>query len=350
MAGPRAHRCIRCVIAAVILMTEEILPIPALPAALKKAAQTGRLIPFIGAGASRLASGPSWKEFADGLLKQLVRLGAINHSQKQQILDQGLTPRMQLSFVRNIAQDKGVTLDFDEIIHAGGDLRHKAGRSLYRALGRLSNTFVTTNYDYWLDWDASDAEPENLAADQVVNSSRRPNVIHRKEDFSFDRLLEGGTVLHLHGSLSDPRNMVITTSDYVELYRSRPDAKTGTEQNNVLNFLRQLFRLRTVLFIGYGLGDLEILEYVIMKGADSRRDTREHFILQPFFSHERETAKLYESYYSKDCNITMLPFLRDVEDHRQLIAVINKMADDMPGKHLMAAERKLMLEGILDGP
>jgi hypothetical protein len=45
-------------------MSEDILPIPPIPSGLREAAQRGTLIPFIGAGASRIAGCPSWSEFA----------------------------------------------------------------------------------------------------------------------------------------------------------------------------------------------------------------------------------------------------------------------------------------------
>lgn len=48
-------------------MSDEILPIPEFPEALREAAQLGKLIPFVGAGASRIAGCPGWNEFADAL-------------------------------------------------------------------------------------------------------------------------------------------------------------------------------------------------------------------------------------------------------------------------------------------
>ena len=43
---------------------EELRLIPEIPATLREAAQVGTLIPFIGAGVSRLAGCPSWEQLA----------------------------------------------------------------------------------------------------------------------------------------------------------------------------------------------------------------------------------------------------------------------------------------------
>src|SRR5579863_1029436 len=72
-------------------MAIDLVPIPRVPAALHEAALIGRLIPFIGAGASRLAGCPGWAEFADGALRQLVDKGKFTYSQFDQI--KHLSPR-----------------------------------------------------------------------------------------------------------------------------------------------------------------------------------------------------------------------------------------------------------------
>lgn len=62
-------------------MTEEIPLIPPVPPGLRDAAQRGTLIPFVGAGATRLAGCPGWPDFADGALRQLVAHGKLSHGQ-----------------------------------------------------------------------------------------------------------------------------------------------------------------------------------------------------------------------------------------------------------------------------
>lgn len=77
-------------------MADDGIPlIPSVPDALREAAQLGRLIPFVGAGASRLAGCPNWAEFADGALACFVNRGKFTYAQLAQI--SGLNPRVKLS-------------------------------------------------------------------------------------------------------------------------------------------------------------------------------------------------------------------------------------------------------------
>lgn len=84
-------------------MATDLVPIPAIPAGLREAALISRLIPFIGAGASRLAGCPGWDGFADGALKELIEKGKFSYSQLDQIKD--LNPRIKLSIATTIAAE-----------------------------------------------------------------------------------------------------------------------------------------------------------------------------------------------------------------------------------------------------
>ena len=95
-------------------MADELLLIPPVPDGLREAAQRGNLVPFIGAGASRLAGCPSWAELADAALKSLVRDGRFTYSQLDQI--RTLHPRIKLSLARSIAE-KGGAIDFRKLLH-----------------------------------------------------------------------------------------------------------------------------------------------------------------------------------------------------------------------------------------
>ena len=129
--------------------------------------------------------------------------------------------------------------------------------------------------------------------------------------------------------------MIITTHDYVTHYANDRWAGTHGEENPVLTFLENLFKHKTVLFIGYGLEELWMLEYVILKTRASQVKGLgpSHFILQGFFSHERELMKAMTRYYL-DCGIGLLPFRRDYKDRRQLLDVLDEFAKTLPASEL----------------
>ena len=126
-----------------------IKPIPDLPAGLREAATRGTLIPFVGAGASRIAGCPTWVEFANAALRSLVTLGNFSHAQLDQI--RGLSPRIQISIALTLAKENSVELNFEKILYPLGARESQKGQRLCAALSKLGKRFVTTNYDEWLD-------------------------------------------------------------------------------------------------------------------------------------------------------------------------------------------------------
>src|SRR5437660_2233684 len=282
-------------------MTDELLPIPKVPDGLREAAQLGKLIPFIGAGASRLAGCPSWAEFADAALKSLILDGRFTHSQLDQI--RHLHPRVKLSLARNIAVEKGGTIDFRKILHPTARRDHKNGCRLYRSLFTLARIFVTTNYDEWLDEQITEPTAAASPATSPVSTAspvNRLQVIYKIDDLLPSRLSQPSTVIHLHGSVLDPAGMILSTRDYVRHYANDRLSGDSSRENRILTFLEHLFNHKTVLFIGYGLEELEILEYVIEKArppVGSTAHEARHYILQGFFSHEETLLRSMKSYY-----------------------------------------------------
>jgi SIR2-like domain len=325
-------------------MPSTIQRVPDIPPALKHAAKVGRLVPFVGAGASRLAGCPSWDGFADGILKQLVQRKALNYGDLEQIRAKNLGPRVRLSLARTIARKQKIDLDFEAIIQGNSSFENPDGRRLYLAIAKLSTGFVTTNYDYWLDipFDQRFPQVDATPSEQPVSSEpTQRNVYFAKADISFARLQLPNTVIHLHGSLRDPKSMVVTTRDYLEQYRN----ETGKE-NGTLAFLRTLFKERVVLFVGYGMDELEILEYVILKHGLGRPNN--HFLLLPFFSHEEKIAEYLTAYFQDECGVTLLPYLCDDNNYDQLIDVVERFAQEIPAQPLIAIQRQRDMEAVLE--
>jgi len=308
---------------------DEIRPIPKLPEGLREAALLGNLVPFIGAGVSRLAGCSSWVSFADNALRSLASSGCISHAQLAQIAQ--LAPRVKLSIARQLATEHNQKIDFAKAIYEdkGAPPASERGRRVYCALSKLAKTFVTTNYDQWLDREMlSISLPSGEDESQPKTLERR--VIHQVAEFIPAILSEGqSTVVHLHGSILDPDRMIVTTRDYLRHYANdRLTVSSGIE-NKVLTFLSVLFRSKNVLFVGYGLEELEILEYVIQKaGRPPNNEGARHYILYGLFSHEQQVAQSLSKYYA-EFGIEFLPYLKDNKDWDQLIDVLESYAEKM---------------------
>lgn len=321
-------------------------------AGLKEAAQLGLLIPFIGAGASRVAGCPGWPDFADRALRFFVEKGKFTHAQLDQI--RTLHPRVKLSFAKILERQHGLPIDFKSVLYQNDGLSDKKGLRLYLALAKLGKTFVTTNYDEWLDSNlATPLQQVAEGPEQATTATQpAPSVIYRVRDLRPECLSRPNTVIHLHGSLKEPSSMIITTQDYIGHYANDRRGGGADEENLVLTFLHALFQERkTVLFIGYGLEELEILEYVIGKAGlrqpEGSKQIR-HYILQGFFGHEQELRRTLERYYREN-GIGLIPFSRDERDWDQLIEEVNKLAQLMPATELNKSERLIEMEALLNG-
>lgn len=324
----------------------EILPIPDIPSALSEAAGIGKLIPFIGAGVSRLAGCPGWLDFANGALQTFVDHGKFSHAQLAQI--ESLSPRVKLSLALALQERHAIRIEFPALLHRQERKDHVNGRRLYAALSRLGKTFVTTNYDEWLD-DELEAPSLSLTESALATSDSVPkprSVYHRIEDLTAVNLNQQNAVLHLHGSVKNPDGMILTTPQYVRHYANDRD----DHENFVLTFLQDLFKNKTVLFIGYGLEELEILEYIIVKRGQREEKGLEpkHFLLQGFFSHERELMLSMRTYY-RECGIGLLPYLRDQNNWEQLINVVEALARAVPAAAPMVLQEFKEMENLLNG-
>jgi hypothetical protein len=91
-------------------MTDRIPLIPEVPGALREAAQIGKLVPFVGAGASVLAGCPNWVDFADRCFDTFLEQGKFSYSQLEQI--RSLNTRVKLSIALDLQDDLKLNLEF----------------------------------------------------------------------------------------------------------------------------------------------------------------------------------------------------------------------------------------------
>jgi len=324
------------------------IPVP--PQGLIDAAEEGKLVLFVGAGVSRLCGSPDWEGFSRALLNWLTTKDLINHSVRMQLLE--LPLKMRLSIALNIADTKEVELsveDYRDMLMTRSPSEKDKGHELYRDLTRISRYYVTTNYDEWLEFTYPEVTLNEVAADVATPKGQRP-LVCTPEDLKISNM-EDGQVVHLHGSLTNPGSMILTTNDYLNHYRND---RGVSPQNPVTEFLHNLFQKGgwVVLFIGYGLQEMEILEYVLQKslafGEDSSPTCR-HYLLRGFYSYEGDLLDHLSSYYEMHCGVRLVPFSLDKSDRMQLASVIRDWAKRIKAKPLPPLEKRIEFEKLLEG-
>jgi len=248
---------------------------------------------------------PSWEGLASQALDDLRRNEFLNFSELEQL--KSLDSKKQLSIAYLIAGDNKYKLDLTK--HLTGK---SEGDSIYKAINDVGCSCVTTNYDELLAPRFKDTK----------DGSTTPATLNRVADrdkFYAKLLNEPGTVVHLHGVISKPETMIVTTKEYLEHY----------DNENVQEFLGELFEKKTVLFLGYGLKEAEILEHILRRGSVKLTSERRRFALQGFFLSQEPLYKNLHNYYEKSFGVHLLGFIRDHENYKQLEGIIKSWVNQI---------------------
>lgn len=251
-----------------------------LPQALLDAAEAGRLVIFVGAGASR--DKPSGLPDFHELVRNIGTLAGNPPSETD--LRQ---PDAFLGSLEDLSVDVH-RLVADAIDHPGSvpNRLHKALVSL--ATAYPSPRIVTTNYDLHLTIAASEG---GFALD-VFEAPALPV----GDDF------EG--IVHLHGALTqEPRRLVVTDSDFGRAYLR--DAWAA-------RFLERMFARFTVLFVGYSHGDI-VMQYL----ARSLGSATTRFVL----------TDIGDSADWRRLGLTAIPYVSANGDHSSLPAAIERWVE-----------------------
>jgi hypothetical protein len=122
--------------------------------------------------------------------------------------------------------------------------------SLHKNLLQVSNNIIATNYD---------------DAFEKAASSQEINVVFAGRDKKLAAFIEKDdpAILKLHGSITDGDSMIILPSNYRKLYEDiHEDAK------RVIFHLGNFFANKTILFLGYSMGEFQI-NHIFRMSKDS---------------------------------------------------------------------------------
>lgn len=296
---------------------KELKEVPDIDQEILRAASRGKLVLFIGAGVSQIIGCPSWKEFALLQLKDLREKGAINFYEFKNL--ESLDARKLLSICRNIYKEKNIQPQSMASLLAGKDEKLKEF-SIYDDLYAFNAVYVTTNYEDYLEMAAQKPAlkqtsiAQAAAQDSVEKEHPKSRVIMSKEQLLVSSL-SNGNIIHLHGSIHNEANTIVTIVDYMKHYEH--DSKPAV-------LLEEIFNSYTVLFVGYGLEEYEILEFMISKSHTSKGEIK-HYMLYPVFRRELNLLSFQENYY-RDLGIQLIAYPIDENGYEQLATIIHEWA------------------------
>lgn len=312
---------------------------------LARALTQGTTVAVVGAGCSVPRGYPTWTRFARDLveltlreldgrapaaqarIERVARLGEILDTEPA-LRSQAVT--FYVSECQRILADLGRPQadPFPDYIRqtfgphgSEGDPRHDP----YAALLRLPlRRFVTTNYDCELEralhrqrgvpW-----ERFGIPAEGEAGAVSGPTLSFTQQPANRDQLalfalagVEGteDMVFHCHGRFDDPGSIVAGEADYQRWYLDQGSAEARTFHQTI----ELLFSSNPILFVGYGLGDEDLMRPLRLLSATeaSRKASRPLFALLPEATEGAD--ELYHQELFERYGLHALPFRRPGSD------------------------------------
>ncbi|WP_146069141.1 SIR2 family protein [Cryobacterium sp. M23] len=190
-------------------------------------AQSGRLVPFMGAGTSVSAGAPSWK----GLIEALAADAKLTEAETSSLLEPGMSALDQAGYLR-ARYENGVTTTSEPRASFNEEIaRHVAltryGLAPALLAGLRTEQAITLNYDSLFELASADiGENRTVIPDSKVNGKK--------------------WLLKLHGSVTNPESIVLTRDDYLGFNTTR-DALSAVVKATLIT--------HHLLFVGFGLKD-----------------------------------------------------------------------------------------------
>ena len=277
-----------------------IQELPELPNKIVEAVNNDNLAVFIGAGVSQIIGCKSWNELAQQLINRCFttereyKTTFINYKEKESLCQYHDNKKIITICYGILKQNNRGDILFDELKKSlSADEELLKSHNIYNELNELRGIFVTTN------------------ADKHFHNKFEPTrILYKREDFDPTKI--GRNKLYqIHGCISDKESLVFTIPQYLERYNDRIFIK----------FLKTIFDKYVVLFVGYGMAEFELLDFLITKYDANKGKELKHFILLPFFKGE-ENILDFEQHYYNAMGISVIGYEKDQKGYNQLYYVI----------------------------
>ena len=191
-------------------------------------------MPFIGAGVSVSAGAPTWSQ----LLEQLCARVKLAADVRQAVLDGGLSPLDQASYLRAAYERQG--LDFRgavaEIVECE---RYGLAPALLAAVA--GEQAITLNYDTLFER----ASQKAGRARRVISGTETDGEQGQDEPDSVAAHSDSW-LLKLHGTTTTPASIILTREDYLGF---------AMERSALSAIVKATLITRHLLFVGFGLAD-----------------------------------------------------------------------------------------------
>lgn len=275
--------------------------IPNMPDEIKNAIDNNTLYIFVGAGVSRLYGYPSWEQLGKNLISTAVKLRVMSRSEKATLLSGDFSPMQYVTIAYNCLKKGTSKTRAQKLIISELELERQKGyedkvTKICNYLFNYHSPIITTNADKSLD---------------TSKAFTGKNIIYNFAEWDGNN--DFNILYHLHGSIDKFESMVFTSEQYARAYMN--EARFGEN-------LKKLFGSdRTILFIGYGMNEFELLRYFLKPSKLPNKPNL--FMLSGYLDRDFIKYKFDKTYF-KSLGIDVLYFSIEKYGYDALINVLEK--------------------------
>lgn len=293
----------------------------------------GELVIFIGAGLSIHLKTPSWSQFASRYI-ELVKRGNINYITENDLKNIS-DKKKTLSLCRYIAKINNIS---EEDVKKWFDIEEEKviKSEIYTMLYDLNAIYITTNYDNALDIMSKkskkyEGNATSKPQDEINILKDEKTVFYDVSEFKYENIMKPGNVIHIHGSKEDLSSMVISNEDYINRYGYNISSYSKDPNYETYSkFLRDVFKGEyTILFIGYGLEEIEILQYLFENTLEKNLENKNtRFMLLGGYASHYGYIDILSQYYLSNYGVTILPY--DITEYgydKEIESFLSKLND-----------------------
>jgi|GEM_PF-5384836 hypothetical protein len=287
--------------------------IPTVPDEIIKAINNGTLAVFVGAGVSIIAGLPSWSGLAKIMMDDCHKQELYTFSEKEIILNKITDNKQIITIARNKYKEKDERLFFemiDKCLQKPANVTDD-GKHIFDFLKKTSSLVLTTN------------------ADNLLHKYFESDLIHWDVN-DVKTWFERSKLVHLHGLIGFHDSLVFTVDQYLDRYRNK----------DFQNYLEDVFKKYTILFIGYGLSEFELLDFLRMKN-----NAGQHFALIPYFRYQEPAIEGMKTYYDL-LGIQQIPYFIDKKGYNILADVLDSWYHEFEDKTKLPPKRIEEIKGL----
>lgn len=268
----------------------------------------GNLIPFVGAGLSMPFHIPDWA----GMIKDCAVEFGINSLENGiflPVINYDLSKYDYWSAIDNVKKYLNRTDDDiqeyvrDRILQACKNIDEKIDNNYIDLKSQKISLIFTTNYDHLI---SKFIRSELQAINLVDLSENIQNIMQQSDNVR---------IFHLHGNISQPHSIILSSSKYKELY----------QRDNYIKFMELFGGSKTFLFLGFSFNDVYIQQVI--------RENKKYFKAKHYIIMDNPTDEMVIK-LKKEYNIETISYdssnSSHVEEIRKILQRIFIAKDNLP--------------------